>query len=497
MQHFKAAVFKLAFVMTAIISSGLISLLTIGMLSALVHPGLHAQESHPANRDSAKYHFTVVDTDGVPAPQRNGSANWKPALLGTQINFITQHLAPLTAPYAGVNSLTSHGDTQTSQAYGIYAGVQVNARLQGYLDVEMLRGFGISHATGVAGITNGDVLRQGSVDLGAGPYVARAYVRYTVPFTSVTANTLVGAPDQLPTIVASRRLELFAGKLAVTDLFDLNRYANTTRSQFMNWALFQNSAWDFAADTRGYSNGVALVWIAPGYSFRAGSFQMPTMANGNHFDSDLRRARGEQVELTVAAPHTGTVVRILGYLNHARMGSYRAALDLASAARVAGSADSIPNIVANDQSGRSKYGFGLNLEQPLADSGETGMFARLGWNDGANESFAFTEVDRHVSLGLQLSGAHWRRSNDRVGIAVVSHGIVRAHQEYLAAGGIGFLLGDGRLTYGPEQIFEAYYRMQFENFLQISPDLQFIRNPGYNRDRGTAAVASVRVNLRY
>ena len=317
------------------------------------------------------------------------------------------------------------------------------------------------------------------------------------PVVRPHSEAFVGAPDQLPTIVASRRLELFAGKVAVTDLFDLNRYANSTRWQFMNWALFQNSAWDFAADTRGYSNGVALVWIAPGYSFRAGSFQMPTLANGNHFDSDLRRARGEQVELTVTAPHTGTVVRVLGYLNHARLGSYRAALDLASAARVAGNADSIPNIVANDQSGRSKYGFGLNLEQPLADSGETGMFARLGWSDGANESFAFTEVDRHVSLGLQLSGVHWRRGNDRIGIAAVSHGIVRVHQEYLASGGIGFLLGDGRLTYGPEQIFEAYYRTQLGEFLQISPDLQFIRNPGYNRDRGTAAVVSVRVNLRY
>src|SRR6202022_3972543 len=191
-----------------------------------------------------------------------------------QINVIGQDLRPLKSPYESTNSLRARGDKKISHAYGVYVGVDAGHGLQGYLDGEMIRGKGISEVLGLAGPTNGDVLRQGTVDLGSGPYVARAYLRYTVPVASETADTLPRGQDQLATVVSARRLELFAGKLAASDLFDLNRYANTTRWQFLNWGLFQNTAWDFAADTRGYSNGVALVWITPHYAVRAGSFQM-------------------------------------------------------------------------------------------------------------------------------------------------------------------------------------------------------------------------------
>src|ERR1700704_1144760 len=155
-----------------------------------------------------------------------------------------------------------------------------------------------------------------------------------------------------------------------------------------------------------------------------------------------------------------------------------------------------PDIAADDRSGREKYGFGFNLEQPLSDEGETGVFARFGWSDGKNESFAFTEVDRHLSAGAQVSGAHWGRTDDRIGLAGVREGIVPVHRTYLAAGGVGFLLGDGRLTYGPERILEGYYRLQTGRYLQLSSDLQSIRNPGYNRDRGPALVGSLRANFR-
>ena len=470
----------------------LIASIAIVWLAALARPGLAAQSA--PRPDSSTGSAPAVLPEWVP---RIGSANWMPALLGTQANLITQHLAKSTAPYLGPNSLTPNGDTETSQAYGVYAGMSVSRRLQGYLDVEMIRGDGINRATGVAGITNGDVLRQGSVDLGSGPYVARAYLRYTLPLAGTSEDTLQRGQDQIPMIVASHRLEVLAGKAAASDVFDLNRYANTTRQQFMNWGLFQNSAWDFAADTRGYSNGVAVSWITPRYAVRIGSFQMPTLANGNKFDSDLRRSRGDHVELTLNVPQTSTVIRTLAWLNHARMGSYQLALDRAAAARAAGTADTIPDVVATDAPGRRKYGFGLNIEQPLADGGETGAFVRAGWGDGANESFVFTEVDRHLSAGVLVSGAHWARSADRLALAVVQHGIVDVHQRYLAAGGLGFLLGDGRLTYGPERIVEAFYRAQVGAFTQIGPDVQIIENPGYNSDRGTVSVYGFRVNVRY
>lgn len=419
-----------------------------------------------------------------------GSSTWGPQVLGTQINIIGQQLAPFHSPYSGPNSLASGGDRQLSDIYGIYLGQRVSRRLEGYLDIEMARGSGIGRAIGLASYVNGDVIRQGSADLGQGPYVARAFARYSLPLVRTTVP-LSRAPDQLPDVAASRRLELQAGRFAVSDLFDLNRYANSARLQFMNWGLFQNTAWDFAADTRGYTNGVALSFVSDAAILRVGSFQMPRAANGNVYDSDVRRARGDNVELTLSAPRVGTIVRLLGFVNHARMGSYASALAIARASSAR------PDIVADDRPGRSKSGWGVNIEQPLADSGETGLFARFGHSDGRNESFAFTEADTHASAGIQLAGTRWHRSLDRFSSAAVQGGISALHREYLAAGGRGFLLGDGRLRYGRETVWETFYRAQVGTFTELTPDVQFICNPGYNRDRGPATVFSLRLNLRY
>jgi high affinity Mn2+ porin len=419
-----------------------------------------------------------------------GSVSWVPQLLGTQATVIGQRLGPFDAPYTGPMSLTAGGDRAVSHTYGAYLGARILPRLDAYLDVEMARGSGISHASGLAGVTNGDVLRQGTADLGNGPYVARAFLRLTVPLAPDVDSVARGI-DQLATTVARRRVEISAGKLAASDLFDLNRYANSTRTQFMNWGLFQNTAWDFAADTRGYTNGVAVSWMTPRIAVRAGSFQMPRQANGNVFDSDLRRARGDNVEFTFSMLPAGGAIRVLGYSNHARMGDYLEAL---ARARATGTT---PDIVADDTPGRGKNGIGVNVEQPLADDGDTGAFVRLGWAGGTSESFAFSEVEGHVSGGVQIAGGHWGRTADRFGIAALRHALNSAHREYLAAGGSGFLLGDGALRYGPESFVETYYLARIGDYLQVGPDLQYVRNPGYNRDRGPALVTSLRLNLRY
>ena len=320
-----------------------------------------------------------------------------PRLLGAQATFIGQHLYPFRSPYSGPMSLVSGGDQQLSQSYGLYGGICLGAGFDVYLDGEMVRGAGISRASGLAAVTNGDVLRQGSVDLGESPYLARAFVRWTWALRGAGRDTVARAMDDLPRIVPDHRLEVTAGRLASTDLFDLNRYANSTRTQFLNWVLFQDGAWDYAANTRGYSNGVGVAWINPSWILRAAVFQMPTRANGNAFDGNLANARGENVELTFNAPH-GAVLRFLAFLNYARMGRYSTADSIGAAQGVA------PDLVADDAPGRTKGGFGVNAEVPLADHGETGLFARIGWNDGRNESFAFTEVDRQLSAGLQLAG---------------------------------------------------------------------------------------------
>ena len=429
-------------------------------------------------------HDSIADHD------LGSSASWVPQVLGTQINVIGQHLPTFHSAYSGPMSFTASGSDAISHVYGVYVGTKIRSGIDAYLDVEMARGKGISHASGLAGVPNGDVLRQGTADLGNGPYVARAFVRYTRRLSNGQSDTLTRGPDQLPSIVGSTRLEIDAGKFAVSDLFDVNRYANSTRLQFMNWGLFQNTAWDFAADTRGYTNGIAVSWVTPRWIARAGSFQMPKQANGNKFDASLRNARGDNVELSLNVLPEGGVIRILGYINRARMGDYREALS-----RATGKA--APDIVADDRPGRVKRGLGINIEQPIADNGETGIFARWGWNDGKTESFAFTEVEGHLSGGIQVSGIHWARGDDRIGIAGVRHTIASPHQEYLARGGIGFLLGDGALSYGPETIFEGYYRAQVGPYFEIGPDVQYVRNPGYNRDRGPASIFGLRINFRY
>lgn len=436
----------------------------------------------------------ATELDLVPNPGGNlepsaDRLGW-PRLLGAQYTGIQQHLEPMSAAYSGPLSLRTDGDNERSHTFGLYFGMPLGWGLQAYMDIELFKGAGISGATGLGGLTNGDVVRQGSGGLRKTPYIARKFLRYLVPLTD-ERETAERGMDQLPAAEPSTRLEFKAGTMAVVDDFDRNRYANSTRTQFMNWGLFNNTAWDFAADTRGYTNGGVAGFVSPRWSVKLGVYQMPSRANAQDLDAPLSKARGENLEFTVKPHPSGTVVRLLAFRNRAHMGDYREAL--AQAAATGGA----PDVRATGRDGRTKYGFGINVEQPLADGGETGLFLRAGWNDGATESFAFTEVDRHFSLGLQMAGGRWGRADDRLGAALLVHGLSGPHRDYLAAGGTGFVLGDGQLNYGPEQILEAYYRVQLGKHAQISPDIQHIRHPGYNRDRGPATVVGLRVHLEY
>jgi hypothetical protein len=418
---------------------------------------------------------------------------WLPRLLGAQFTYIGQAMPSFHALYSGPNSLTNRGDHQNTHTYGVYFGARATSELQLYADFEDARGGGLGHAVGLAGLTDGDVIREGVANLGQGPYLARSYVTYAIPL-GAARDTATRAMDQLPGAQAATRVEIKAGKWALNDELDQNRYAGGTRYQFMDWGLFANAAWDYAANTRGYTNAILLAYVSPRWAIRVTAAQMPTMANGNTLDNDLADAHGLNAELTVSPGASGTVIRLLAYENRARMGIYRDAITIGAAH------DTTPSIVADDQPGRVKYGFGLNAEQPLADSGNTGVFLRLGWSDGKTEDFVFTEADRHLSGGFQLAGTHWSRGDDRLGIADVVDGLSEDHRDYLAAGGLGFLLGDGALRrYGPENVIEFYYRVQVPHlsFAQVTPAVQHIENPGYNEDRGPVYVYTIRVNLHY
>lgn len=418
----------------------------------------------------------------------DAAENWVPELLGAQYTGIVQHLSPFAAAYSGPLSLTSQGDTQRSHTFGGYFGMQMPEHLQAYLDVEMFKGDGIGRGTGLGGLTDGDVVRAGT-GLPKTPYVARAYLQYTLPLAE-GIRTQSRAQDQLPGPVPVSSFTVKLGKLSVADDFDQNSYANNVRSQFMNLAFTNNLAWDYAADTRGYTGGLLLAYAQPDWALKFGVYRMPVLANHPQLEWPLSRAQGDNLELDLTPP-SGTVIRLLVYRNVARMGDYAEAITLAEVTHTQ------PDIVADDRDGRVKHGYGINLEQALADDGDTGLFARYGWDDGATESFAYAEVDETLSVGAQLSGAHWGRAEDRLAAAASYQGLSTEHRDYLAASGCGFILCDGALSYGYEKTFEAYYRFQIGNWVQLSPDYQYIQNPGYNRARGPARVLGLRLHASY
>ena len=440
--------------------------------------------------------YSAEPVAAMSVPGAPGPASDAPLLLAAQYTFIDQWQSSLDSPYQGLRSLNPDGDRQATHTIGFYGGWAPRSWAQLYLDAEKFMGAGVSAATGLGAPTNGDVIRQGAPGLKKEFYIARLYARLMLPLSAEVA-AVSRAQDQIPGTEATRRLEIKVGRLAASDDFDHNTYANSARTQFFNWSLWNDTAWDFAANTRGYTDGVVLGYVSPAWSLKYGVYRMPLYANGQTLET-LLRARGQNLELTLGPLAAGTIVRLLAYRNTARMGDYAEALAIAA------SSGAVPDIIATDGQGRHKSGFALNAEQPIADDGNTGVFVRLGRQDGRTEDFAFTEDDRVVSGGGQLSGLHWQRPDDRLGVAGAVEGLSDVHRDYLAAGGSGFLLGDGRLSYAHERILEAYYRAQWSWSpggvalrVQLTPDVQYIRNPGFNQDRGPVRFYALRLHVEY
>jgi high affinity Mn2+ porin len=256
----------------------------------------------------------------------------------------------------------------------------------------------------------------------------------------------------------------------------------------MNWSLIESSAWDYPADVVGYTAGFAAGWNTKDWALNYGIFMEPTESNGAVLDKHVLDAHGQVLEFDrrYTVGELSGNLRPFVYWNQAHMGNYSDAL----------AEPSIGDALVETRAYRSKVGFGLSWDQQLTP--DVGAFARLSWDDGRTESFAFTEVDRSAALGLSLAGTRWGRKDDTLGVAVVVNAIVPEHQAYLAAGGEqGLILGDGALDYGPEEIIEAYYSVQVTRWLWISPDLQGAANPGYNRDRGPVAIYAVRAHVEF
>jgi hypothetical protein len=416
--------------------------------------------------------------------------DWFPKLLGFQATGIYQYVPPFHSPYQGDNSFSFRNglEHQFTSSYGLYFGSQIADNLQIYCDTELFEGKGISSGLGLGGYVNGDLIRAGPSNLGTEPYLARLYLRYLIPLSNERGEKAEPGMDQLPSRDPISRIEIKFGRFAPTDDIDLNRYANNPRTQFLNYAFLYNTSWDYASDTRGYSQGFTIALVEPRWKLTFGYFQINTIANGMDLDWRIGTTGGYNFEYAIKPTNFGTVIRFLGYVNRGDMGTYQDALNIAAAT------NTTPNVIVLDNKIHTKYGFGINIEQPLADNGETGLFARAGWADGATTAWSYTEADQHISIGAQLSGIHWGRPDDQIGVAFGVQGISKIHQEYLEDGGMGMLLGDGNLRYGTEIVAEIYYKIHLTKHLEVSPDIQYIQNPGYNQDRGPAAVFGLRIH---
>lgn len=416
---------------------------------------------------------------------------WSHFWLSGQANFISQWHPAFYSPYEGKNSLSPAAQDATSRVLTLFTGWRPTDSTEFLCDVQETGGRGLGNALGVAGFFNLDVVRNPS--LSKAPYIARLMWHQVFALGSkkiVAERNPFSLFPQLPV----RRLEVRFGKMSLVDFFDVNSYGSDSNFQFMNWTVDNNGAYDYAADTRGFTYAAELEYHDGNFAIRFAEALMPKVANGIHLDADLGRARAENLEFEIHRRLVGKqqgILRLLSFVNHANMGDYGQQINewLTTHSTPA------PEITDHPLQTTAKYGFGVNFEQPV--NNWLGVFGRWGWNEGQHESYAYTEVDQTWEGGIGGTGASWNRPLDRFGVAFVSNGISRVHAQYLAYGGLGFLLGDGKLDYGRENTVESYYTLHLWRGIYPAIDLQHMNNPGYNRDRGPVFVTSLRLHLEF
>jgi high affinity Mn2+ porin len=404
--------------------------------------------------------------------------------LHAQTTYIQQGYPSYRALYSGANSLSPAAQTRETWTMSAFAGVRLWDGGAVYYNPELLQGFGFSDTVGLAGFSNGE--SQKSHFPTPRYSTSRLFLRQTFGFGG-EQETLESAPNQLSDKVDVSRLTVQAGRFAVTDVFDNNSYAKDPRRDFMNWAMWAPGAFDYSADKIGLSWGATAELNQENWALRAGYFLMDAESNSSNFDMHLFR-RGEYVmELEERYKLFGRPgkLRIIPWINSDFSGSYRETLD-----------DPALNLdITQTRKSRIKYGYALTLEQEVAD--DVGVFGRWSWNDGHNEIMAFTDIDRSLAGGVSIKGKSWGREKDTIGIAGAVNALSPDHRDFIAAGGLGILIGDGALNYRTERILETYYSYALLDTTWLTFDYQFIANPAYNADRGPVSIFSARLHAEF
>ena len=417
----------------------------------------------------------------VKAPDEAREQAWDWHVQNTDI---VQYHPGFPAGYSGPNSLSSANEVRETVSLDLYAGARLWRGAEAHIDGLMWQGFGLSKTLGVEGFPNGEAFRLGTKVPNVN--IPRLFIRQTIGLGG-EEETIEDGTLQLAGRQDVSRLTLTLGRMSAKDIFDNNAYANDPRTQFMNWALMANEAWDYPADALGYTTGFAMELNQPHWTARYGFFQMPSTSNGTAQDQHYLEAWGMVTEFEhryTVRGHPGAV-RLLAFLNSAHMGSYEDAVN----------SPTRPADIEATRSYRYKYGFGLNIEQEIIKN--VGAFARLGWSNGKTEAWTFSDVDHTATLGISVKGEFWGRANDTVGFAGIINGISPVHRDFFAAGGTGILAGDGDLNYALEKIMEAYYDFEIWKSLHGALDYQFISDPAFNRARGPVSVLGARLHWSF
>lgn len=432
--------------------------------------------------------YQFGDTPWMPAA--NGKAklpesdDWN---VHAQTTVLPQGYGPIHSPYAGPFSLPGSGQLQETWTTTAFLGARLWDGGEFYFNPELAQGFGINGTLGIAGFPNGEAQKAGA------PFpkirAQRYYLKQTFGLGGEQED-VADAPNQLAGKRDIDRVTLIVGRFAVGDFFDGNSYAKDPRADFMNWAMWASAAYDFPADLPGYTRGAVVELNRKDWAIRAGLFEVPAAPNSDVLTFKTGGTVVEFEERHAIFEQPGKL-RVGVFANSGNTANYREVLDLAAASP----ALDINDIATATQRNRLKYGFYVNLEQQIVK--DVGLFARASWNDGQNQILSFTDVDRGLSGGLSIKGSRWGRPDDTIGIGGAINGLSAAHRDFLAAGGTGLLIGDGRLNYRTERILEAYYAYSVIKGVTLTGDYQLITNPAYNADRGPVSIFSGRLHAEF
>lgn len=449
-----------------------------------------------AGRDTSVPSFTfraalhgsalALSLPGMPALAKEAASQDQAYAVHGQYTGVVQAVGSFASPYAGDNSLEPR-QTRMTNDVTLYLGARLWKGGEAWVNPEIDQGFGLSNTLGAGGFPSAEAYKVGK----SNPYfkLQRAFVRQTIALGGDTLKLDAGI-NQLRTLTTANRLVITAGKMGVGDIFDTNRFAHDPRGDFLNWSVVDTGSFDYAANAWGYTYGVAAEWYQRPWTLRVGLYNLSKVPNGVELESNFGQnaviVEGER-RFRIAG-HDGAL-RVTGFRNRGKFARFDDAL---AQARSTGQ----PPDLAPVRRKQDRFGIALNAEQDVTDA--LGVFVRAGASDGAIETYDFTDIDRSFAFGGALKGKAWGRPKDTLAIAAVINGISDAHKRWLAAGGLGVLVGDGALPHpGDEQIIEAYYAFRPVDWGALTFDYQHIANPGYNRDRGPANIFALRVHAGF